>query len=119
MLLRHEKEKKREYNRRIMNIEHGTFTSLAFSVSGVLGKECSMFHKPMAEKIAKIFHESYEKVIAIIRCKLSFTILRSVLLCIRGSRSNHVLKDIVEFSLVFDSAGLRAVVWAKFPYKQP
>ena len=53
MLLRHEKEKKREYNRRIMNTEHGTFTPLVFSVNGVLGKECSMFHKRVAEKIAK------------------------------------------------------------------
>ena len=53
MLLKHEKEKKREYNGRIMNIKHDTFTSLVFSVSGVLGKECSMFHKHMAEKIAK------------------------------------------------------------------
>ena len=53
VLLRHEKEKKREYNRRIMNTEPGTFTPLVFSVNGVLGKECSMFHKRVAEKIAK------------------------------------------------------------------
>ena len=32
-------------------------------------------------------------------------ILRSALLCIRGSRSYYVLKDIDEFSLAFDSAG--------------
>ena len=50
VLLRLEKEKKRKYNRRIMNIEHGTFTSLAFSVSGVFSK---FFSKHMAEKIAK------------------------------------------------------------------
>ena len=36
-----------------MNIEHGTFTPLVFSVSGVVGKEWSMFHKHMVEKIAK------------------------------------------------------------------
>ena len=89
-----------------MNIEHGTFTPLVFSVSGVYGKECSMFHKHIAEKIAKNFNESYEKVITVIRCNLSFIILRSALLCIRGSQSNHVLKDIDEFSLAFDSAGL-------------
>ena len=40
VLLRHEKETKREYNRRIMYIEHGAFTLLVFSVSGVLSKEC-------------------------------------------------------------------------------
>ena len=28
-----------------MNIEHGTFTPLVFSVSGRVGKEYSMFHK--------------------------------------------------------------------------
>ena len=106
VLLRHEKGKKPENTRRIMNIEHGTFTPLVFSVSGVLGKECSMFHKHMAEKIAKKFNQSYEKVITVIRCKLSFIILKSALFCLRGSRSNHVLKDIDEFFLAFDSAGL-------------
>ena len=73
----------------------------------------------MAEKIAKKFNESYEKVITVIRCKSSLIILRSALLCLRGSWSNHVLKDIDEFSLALDSAGLWAVAWAKFPYKQP
>ena len=72
----------------------------------------------MAEKEAKTFKESYEKVITDIRCKLSLKILRSAPLCIRGSRSNHDLKDIDEFSLEFDSAGLWGVAWAKFPYKQ-
>ena len=89
-----------------MNVEDGTFTPLDFSVSGVLGKKCSMFHKHMAEKIAKKFNESYEKGITVIRCKLSFIILRSALLCIRGSQSNHVLKNTDEFSLAFDSTGL-------------
>ena len=73
----------------------------------------------MAEKIAKKFNESYEKVITVIGCKSSFIILRSALLCIRGSWSNQVLKDIDKFSLAFDSAGLWAVAWAKFPFKQP
>ena len=49
VLKKHEQEKKRNYNRRIMNIEHGTFTPLVFSVSGGMGKECSMFHKHVAE----------------------------------------------------------------------
>ena len=45
VLKRHEHEKKRNYNRRIMNIEHGIFTPLFFSVSGGMVKECLMFHK--------------------------------------------------------------------------
>ena len=49
VLKKHEQEKKQNYNRQIMNIEHGTFTSLGFSVSEGMGKECSMFHKHEAE----------------------------------------------------------------------
>ena len=88
VLLRHKKEKKR-----IINIEHSTFAPLVFSVTRVLRKECSMFHKHMAEKIAKKCTKSYKKVFTVIRCNLSFIILRSALLCTRRSRSNHVLKD--------------------------
>ena len=70
-----------------MNIEHGTFTPLVFSVNGGASMKCLMFHKHLAEKIATKSGERYEKVLTIIRCKLSFLILRSCLMCIRGSRS--------------------------------
>ena len=30
----HEQEKKRKYNERVMNVEHGTFTPLVFSING-------------------------------------------------------------------------------------
>ena len=43
VLLRHEKEKKRGHDRRIMNIQDGDFTPLIFSVSGVLGKNALCF----------------------------------------------------------------------------
>ena len=74
---KHENEKKRQYNKRIMNIKHGTFTPLVFSLSGGISTECSMFHKHIAEKIAVKTEERYEKILSIIRCKLSFLILRS------------------------------------------
>ena len=113
MLLRHEKEKKREYDRRIMNIQDGAFTPLIFSVSGVLGKKCSMFHKDMAEKIAITLTKVMKKLSLLLgeNYHLSFWDL----LYIRGSRSNYVLKDIDEFSLAFDRAWLWGVAWATFP----
>ena len=79
-----------------MNIEHGIFTPLVFSASGGVGKECSMFHKHVAEQLVI-------KIIFTTRCKLSFLILKSVLMCVRGSRS-HNLKTIDEFQLVSDLA---------------
>ena len=49
---KHEREKKRQYNNGIMNVEHGTFTPLVFYLNGGMAKECLKFHKFVAEKIA-------------------------------------------------------------------
>ena len=99
---KHEKEKKRQYNQRIMNVEHRTFTPLFFSVTGVMGKEYSMFHKHVAEKIARKNEEIYSEVISVIRCKLSFLVLRAALLCVRGSRTHKNENKITDdFSHVF------------------
>ena len=114
ILKKHEKEKMRAYNSRIMtynsrimNAEHGNFTTLALSLTGGEGPETSMFHKHIAQKKPNKTEEKYEKVQTIIRCKLSFLILSSVLLCIRGSRS--ISKDSVvldDVSLTCSAAGL-------------
>ena len=39
----HEKDKKREYNRRIIEIEQGHFTPLILSTSGGIGPECAIY----------------------------------------------------------------------------
>ena len=65
-----------------MNVEHGT--PLFFSLAGCEGPETLIFFKHIAQKK----EEKYEKVQTLIRCKLSFLILRLVLLCIRGRFSD-------------------------------
>ena len=102
---KHEREKKRQYNNRIMNVEHGTFTPLVFSVNGEMAKECLKFYKFVAENIANKSGCRYEKVLSIIKCKRSFLILRASLMCVRSSRSftthseNHAVDD---FKIAFD-----------------
>ena len=107
ILMKHEKEKKRSYNSHIMNVEHRTFTLLVFSVLGAEGPETSSFHRYIATKIASKTEERYEKVLSLIRCKLSFLILKSALMCIRGScpfdRESVTMDD---FSLSCDAARL-------------
>ena len=92
ILKKHENEKKRNYNSRIMNIEHGTFTPLIFAINGGVGPECVKFHQHLADRIALKSGDRYETVLSWIRCKISFIVLRASLLCIRGSRS-HFVKD--------------------------
>ena len=66
-----------------------------------------MFHKHIAQKISAKTEENYNGVFSLIRCNLSLLILRSVLICVRGSRSvsnNHVHLD--DVSLTGQAAGL-------------
>ena len=87
ILQEHEREKKRAYNERIMNVEHGTFTPLVFTVLGGMGQENEKYHKHLADKIATESEDDYSKVVNYIRCKVAFIVLRSALLCLRGSRT--------------------------------
>jgi hypothetical protein len=42
---RHEQEKKRQYNARILEVEHGSFTPLVFASTGGISKETTVFLK--------------------------------------------------------------------------
>ena len=48
---KHEKEKKRKYAERVMEIEQGTFTPLVFTTTGGMADECVKYHSRLAELI--------------------------------------------------------------------
>ena len=87
ILRKHEMEKKRQYNQRVIEIEQGTFTPLIFTTSGAMGHECHKFHKALAEKISLKKDEQYTEIIRYICVHISFMVLKATLLCVRGSRS--------------------------------
>ena len=62
VLTKHEREKKRQYNQRVMDIEHGTLTPLVFTVNGSMGPECAQYHRCLADKIAEKTGEPYADV---------------------------------------------------------
>ena len=70
-----------------MNVENGTLTPLVFSVNGGMGRECKKFYSRLTEMIAEKRNISNSIATTFIRTKISFSLLRSMLLCIRGSRS--------------------------------
>ena len=82
----HENEKKRLYSRRVLDIEHGTFTPHIFTSTGGMGKECLQYHSRLAQLISIRKGENYAKTISWIRARTSFALLRSALICLRGSR---------------------------------
>ena len=82
-----EKEKKRKYNERIIGIEHGCFTPLVLSANGGMGRECKKFYSRLSEHIAEKRKQPQNIIASWIRRKISFSLMRSVVLCVRGSRS--------------------------------
>lgn len=84
---RHEQEKKRAYNHRVMTVEQGTFTPLVFSVFGTAAPECQVFLKHLISKIESKRNENYNDVCNWIRCKLSFMCIKACLMCLSGTRA--------------------------------
>ena len=83
---KHEREKRRCYEQRILNVEHSSFVPAVFSSTGGMGKHANAFYKRIASLLADKIGETYGFVIAWIRCKLSFALLRANVVCLRGSR---------------------------------
>ena len=83
-------EKKRKYNNRVMNVEQRCFTSLAFSANGGMGHECKKFYSVLAEMITIKRKQEYCITMSWLRRKISFSVMRSILLCIRRSRGKNV-----------------------------
>ena len=93
------KKKKREYSSRILNVEQGSFTPLVFSATGAMGRECSMFVKKLSQLISINRKEELSVATYGIRSKISFALLRSSLMCIRGSQKlNHEYEKLNEIS---------------------
>ena len=77
VLRTNENKKKLKYNRRVIEVEHGTFTPLIFTTSGAMGQECIKYHKTLAEKISKKNGEKYDDIMRYIRVKISFLVLKA------------------------------------------
>ena len=84
MYLTHENSKKREYNQRIIDVEKATFTPFVLSTTGGIAKEASCFLKHLAEKISNQKGQKYCDVMAFIRRRLRFDLLRTCVISIRG-----------------------------------
>ena len=84
---RQEREKKRLFEQRVHEIELASFTPLVFSTSGGMSKSTSVAYKRLTSLLAEKRDQPYSVVMAWLHCSLSFSLLRSAITCIRGSRS--------------------------------
>ena len=77
----------REYNtERILKVEQGDFNPLVFTTAGGMAPQCQVVVKKLAEKLAIKQNLNQSVVAGWLRVRLSFALLRTTLLCIRGTR---------------------------------
>ena len=91
---RHERDKRRVYEKRIQEVEHGSFTLLVFSSSGGMGKAVSVAYKSLASFLSDKWNSPYPLVMGWLRCSLGYSLLRSSLMRLRGSRSRSDNPDV-------------------------
>ena len=85
-----------------MEIEQGTFTPLVVTTTVGMADECVRYHSRLPEVIANKKGESYTGAISWIRATVSFAIVRSAILCLRGLRSKRRQLDFVDSNLKID-----------------
>ena len=93
LYIRHEKEKKRMYNDRVLQVEKGSFSPPIFPTTGGMGPESTRYHKKLAEHIAVKRGEEYSHVVSHVRTRIRFALLRSTLIAVRGERGRRRRKE--------------------------
>ena len=98
---RAEEEKKRKYDQRVREIEHGSFAPLVFSTGGGLAP--IQVYNCLALMLSEKSDRQYSSVINYIRCKLFFSLIRSTIGCLRGSRSiyHSAHRDSADLDIAF------------------
>ena len=84
-----EQEKKREYNERVLHVDRGTFSPLVFSSTGGVGHEAECVLKRLALMVSEKRHEPYSVVMRLLRCRVSFALIRAAHVCLRGTRTRQ------------------------------
>ncbi len=87
---KNEKEKNELYKARVQECEKGSFVPLIFLTTGGMGPACTTTIKRVAGMIAVKGGETYSHVINFMRTKLRFSLLRSVLVAVRGVRGKAI-----------------------------
>ena len=103
----HESRKCADYEQRVLQTEKAHFTPLIYSTHGGMGDKAVKFHKRVAQLYSAKTGEKYSHIINCHRTKISFAMLKSVLLSLRGvrGRMNKVAESplqTVSFNLIPD-----------------
>ena len=109
----HKRQKKWAYDQQIREIEHGSFTPLVMSAMGGISAAGNVCIKRIASLLTGKWDLPYSCTLSRIRCKLEFSLLRSAIQYISGSRSSCYTQRHPPFSskLAYSESGLTRWLW--------
>ena len=85
-LWRNDRKKIRAYGERIQHVDQGSFIPLVFTISGRMGSSAKCFYSRLADLMAEKKRQPRSHVVVWMRCRLSFSLLKSALLCLSVTR---------------------------------
>ena len=86
---KNEKEKMKAYGDRVLQVEKGSFVPLVYTTTGGKGPLCEKTHKRIAQLISDKRNERYSDVMSHLRTRLRFSLLKSILVALRGARGKR------------------------------
>ena|ERR1700750_1244956 len=99
-----EKSKMREYKERIRDVEHADFNPLVFTTVGAMAPQSQIVMKKLAEKLGGKKGVNQAVVTGWLRVRLSFALLRTTLLCVRGTRRKKFASNEINVDLAVSQA---------------
>ena len=75
---------------------------IVFTAYVGMGNECEIFFKRLSQMLSEKRSENYSLMSTWIRTKLSFALLRSCLMCIRGTRHHFYRPNIADADVELD-----------------
>ena len=84
-----EQAKNREYKARINEVEHADFTPLVFTTAGGMAPQSQLVVKRLSKLLAEAKEIAPSVAASWIRCRFSFALLRTTLICLRGTRKRR------------------------------
>ena len=79
---KHELEKRKAYERRIIEVEHGSFTPVALSTSSGWGPAVTVAFKRLASLLSCKLVQPYSRTLGFLRRKIAFSLLDSAIMCL-------------------------------------
>ena len=91
-------------------MEHGTFCPLVLSTSGGWGPSASVAFRRLVDVLSKKRGKAYQLTMRYLRLKISFSLVQSAHICLRGARStsNHpIFDDAIPLDMIAGEAKIR------------